>query len=155
MQYLGAISKMTEWSWLVSKAKTTQQDSNPRLWPNHWCHRSWSWPVLWRPTRPSRNNTEKACPFHHRGLECESRRSRDTWSNRQVWLWSTKWSGAKANGVLSREHSGQSKYPFPTIQGTTLHMDITKSSILKSDWLCFLQLKRKKLYTVSKNKIWS
>ena len=40
---------------------------------------------------------------------------------------------AKANGVLSREHTGQSKYPFPTIQGTTLHMDITKSSILKSD----------------------
>ena len=24
------------------------------------------------------------CPFHHRGLECKSRKSRDTWSNRQV-----------------------------------------------------------------------
>ena len=30
------------------------------------------------------------CPFHHRGLECKSRKSRDTWSNRQVWPWSTK-----------------------------------------------------------------
>ena len=22
---------------------------------------------------------------HHRGLECKSRKSRDTWSNRQIW----------------------------------------------------------------------
>ena len=32
----------------------------------------------------------KRCPFHHRGLECKSRKSRDTWSNRQVWPWSTE-----------------------------------------------------------------
>ena len=32
----------------------------------------------------------KNCPFHHRGLKCKSRKSRDTWSNRQVWPWSTK-----------------------------------------------------------------
>ena len=29
-------------------------------------------------------------PFHQRGLECKSRKSRVTWSNRQVWPWSTK-----------------------------------------------------------------
>ena len=28
---------------------------------------------------------KKRCPFHHRGLKCKSRKSRDTWSNRQVW----------------------------------------------------------------------
>ena len=28
--------------------------------------------------------------FHYRGLECKSRKSRNTWSNRQVWPWSTK-----------------------------------------------------------------
>ena len=33
--------------------------------------RSWSWIVLWRPTRPSRTNTHKRCPFHYRGLECK------------------------------------------------------------------------------------
>ena len=33
---------------------------------------------------------KKRCPFHHRELERKSRRSRDTWSNRQVWPWSTK-----------------------------------------------------------------
>ena len=31
---------------------------------------------------------KKRCPFHHRGLECKSRKSRDTWSNRQTWPWS-------------------------------------------------------------------
>ena len=48
--------------------------------------------VLWRSTRPSRTNTKKICPFHHRGLECKSRKSRDMWSIRQVWPWSIKWS---------------------------------------------------------------
>ena len=33
---------------------------------------------------------QKRYPFHHRGLECKRRKSRDTWSNRQVWPWSTK-----------------------------------------------------------------
>ena len=33
---------------------------------------------------------KKRCPFHYRGLECKSRKSRHTWSNRQVWPWSTK-----------------------------------------------------------------
>ena len=28
--------------------------------------------------------------IHHRGLECKSRKSTDTWTNRQVWPWSTK-----------------------------------------------------------------
>ena len=40
---------------------------------------------------------QKRCPFHYRGLECKSRESRNTWSNRQVWPWSTEWSRAKAN----------------------------------------------------------
>ena len=26
----------------------------------------------------------KKCPFHYRGLECESRKSRNTWRNRQI-----------------------------------------------------------------------
>ena len=42
--------------------------------------------VLWRPTRPSRTNNQNSYPFHQRGLECKSRMSRNTWSNRQIWL---------------------------------------------------------------------
>ena len=34
--------------------------------------------------------TKKRCPFHHRRLECKSRKSRVTLKNRQVWPWSTK-----------------------------------------------------------------
>ena len=30
------------------------------------------------------------CSFHYRGLECKSRKSGNTWSNRQIWLWSTE-----------------------------------------------------------------
>ena len=33
---------------------------------------------------------KKRCSIHHWGLECKSRNSRDTWSNRQVWPWGTK-----------------------------------------------------------------
>ena len=40
--------------------------------------------------QPSRTNTQTRCPFHYRGLECKSRKSRDTWSKRQIWPWSTK-----------------------------------------------------------------
>ena len=43
--------------------------------------------VLWRPIRPFRTNTPKGCPFHYIGLECKSRKSRNTWSNRQIWPW--------------------------------------------------------------------
>ena len=42
--------------------------------------------------------------FHHRGLECKSRKLRDTWSSRQVWLGSTKWSRAKDNSFVKRIH---------------------------------------------------
>ena len=48
--------------------------------------KSWSWTVLWRPTRPCRTNTQKRCRFHNRGLECKSRKSRNTWSNRHFGL---------------------------------------------------------------------
>ena len=82
-------------------------------------------------TRTSRTNTQKRCPFHYRGLECKSRKSRNTWSNRQIWPWSTEWSRVKANRV--------SKHLLPTTQEKTLYMDITRWSTPKSDWLYSLQ----------------
>ena len=91
-------------------------------------------------------------PFHYRGLECKIRKSRKTWSNRQIWPWSTEWSRAKANRVLPRECTDHSKHPLPTTQEKTLHMDITKWSTPKLDWLYSLQPKMEKLYTVSKSK---
>ena len=67
-------------------------------------------------------------------------------------LGSTEWSKAKVNRVLPRECTGHSKHSLPTTQEKTLHMDITRWSIPKSDWLYSLTAKTEKLYTVSQNK---
>ena len=73
-------------------------------------------------TMPCRTNTPpKKCPFHYRGMECISRKSRNTWSNRQIWPWSTEWSRAKANKFLLRECTGHSKHPLPITQEKTTH----------------------------------
>ena len=45
---------------------------------------------------------KKRYPFHYGGLKCKSRKSRNTWSNRQIWPWNIEWSRAKANRVLPR-----------------------------------------------------
>ena len=95
---------------------------------------------------------KKRCSFHYRGLKCKSRKSRNTRSKSQIWLWNTEWSRAKANRVLLREHTGHSKHPLPTTQEKTLHMDSTRWLTLKSDGLYSFQPKMEKLPTVSKNK---
>ena len=95
---------------------------------------------------------KKRCPFHYRGLECKCRQSRNAWSNRQTWPWNAEWSRTKTNRVFPRKCTGHSKHFLPTTQEKTLHMDITRWSTPKSDWLYSLQPKMKKLYTVNKNK---
>ena len=88
------------------------------------------WMVLWSPTRLSRTNTPKRCPYHFRGLECKSRKSRDTWSNRLIWPWKwrPKWSRQRLT-VLPKEHTGHSKHTLPTTKEKNLHVDITRWSI--------------------------
>ena len=54
--------------------------------------------------------------------------------------------------VLPREWTVHSKHPLLTTQEMTLHVDPTRWSVSKSDWLYSLQLKLEKLYTVSKHK---
>ena len=118
MQFLAATLKTTEWSQFVSKANhsTFQQSKSMPQAPT-----PKKLKVIRRPRRPPRTNTKNRCPFHYKGLECKSRKSRDTWSNRQVWPWGTKWSRAKANRVLPRQHTDHSKHPLPTTQEKTLH----------------------------------
>ena len=60
----------------------------------------------------------------------------------------------RSSRVLPREHTGHSKHPLPTTQEKSLHMDTTRWSILKSDWLYSLQPKMEKLYTVRKKQDW-
>ena len=60
--------------------------------------------------------------------------------------------GQRLTRVLPRERTGHSKHPLPTTREKTLHKDITRWSIPKSDLLYSLQPKMEKLYTVNKNK---
>ena len=145
MQYLDAVSKMTEWSLFLSKASHSLSQYNLSM-PQPVVLKKLKFNVSMKTTRPSRTNSPKRCPFHYRGLECKSRKSRDTWGNRQIWCWSTEWSRAKANRVLPRECTGHSKHLLSTTQ-KTLHMDITRWSIPKSDWLYSLQPKIEKCYS--------
>ena len=78
-------------------------------------------------------NTQKRYLFHHSGLECKSRKSRDTCSNWQIWTWSTKGSRVKANRVLPGERTGHSKHRLSRTQEMTLHLDIARWSVPKSD----------------------
>jgi len=75
--------------------------------------------------------------FLSEGTGYKSRRLRDTRKNRQVCPWSKKLSRGKAKKqgkrISSREYPGHSKHPFPKTQETSLHMDITRWSISKSD----------------------
>ena len=150
MWYLDAISKMTEWSLFVSKPfsitviQAYAPTSNAEEAEVEWFYEDLQDLLELTP--------KKKCPFHSRGMECKSRKLRNTWSNRQIWPWSTELSRAKANRVLPRERTGHGKHPLPTTQEKTLHIDITRWPTPKSDWLYSLQPKMEKLYTVNKNK---
>ena len=74
----------------------------------------------------------------------------DTWSDSKFGLGVQKEAGQRLT-ILPRECTGHSKHPLPTTQ-KTLHMDITRWSKPKPDWLYSLQPKMEKLYTLSKNK---
>ena len=139
MQYLDAISKTTGWS-----LQTIQYHNNPSLCPDQLCWRSWSWTVLWRPTDLLELTPEKDVLFI-------------------VGDWNAKVGSQVIPGVtgklllltkrvLPRECTCHSKHCLPTTQEKTLHMDITRWSIPKSDWLYSLQPKMEWLYTLSKNK---
>ena len=135
----------------VSKAKHSTSQSMPQpLMPKKLKLNDSMKTYMRHPKTNTKTNTKKRCPFHYRGLECKSRKIRENWNKRQVWPWSTKWSKAKANRVLPRDHTSHSKYSLPTTQETTVLMDITRWSIQKSDLLYSLQPKMEKLYTVNK-----
>ena len=83
---------------------------------------------------------KKRCSVHHWGLECNSRKSRDTCSKRQVWPWRRKWSRTTANWILPR-NALVIENTLSTTQEMTLHMDITKWPIPKTNWLHFFVAK--------------
>ena len=112
--------------------------------------RRWICTVLRSPTRSSRANIKKKkCSFHYRGLECRRRKSRATWSNRQIWPWSTNWSRANLTELCQEIALVIANTLFQQHE-TTPHMDITRWSVLKSDWLYSLQQEIEKLHSQQK-----
>ena len=123
MQYLGAISKMTEWCWFISKSS---QFTVIHVYAPTTDAEEAEVDQFYEDLQdPPELTPEKRCPFHHSGLECKSRKLGDTWSNRQVRPWSTKWSREKANRFLPRKYTGHRKHTPPTTQERILYMDIT------------------------------
>ena len=53
---------------------------------------------------------------------------------------------------MQSKHTCHGKYFLPTTQGMTLHLQITRWSIQKSNWLYSLQPKMEKLYIICKSK---
>ena len=72
----------------------------------------------------------KRCPFHYRGLECKSRKSRDTWSNRQA---RTQNEAGQRLTEFCQENTLVIANTLFQTQKKILHMDITSLSIQKSD----------------------
>ena len=148
MQYLDAVSKMTEWSLFVSiQYQTIQYHSNP-----------------------SSNAEEAKVEQFYEDLQDLLKLTPQKDVLFIIGDWNAKVGSQETPGitgkfglgvqneagqritVLPREHTDRNKHPLPTTQEKTLHMDITRWSTLKSDWLYSLQPKMEKLYTVSKNK---
>ena len=74
------------------------------------------------------NTKKKKMSFHHRGLECESRKSRDTWSNSKFGFGVQNKAGQRLT-----EFCQENTLVIPkTTQEKTLHMDITRWSTPKS-----------------------
>ena len=144
MQYLGAISKMTEWSQFFP-SQTIQHHSNPSVCPNHWCQRNWTWMVLWKPTRPFRTN------INIRGWNAKVGSQEIPGVTGKFGLGSTKWSRAKSNSILSREHTGHSKHPLPARDYTWTSPDGQYWN--QTDYILCSWGWRSSI--VSKNKTWS
>ena len=94
----------------------------------------------------------KWCPFHHRGLECKSRKSRETCRSRQVWPWCKKWSRAKANRILPRERTGHNKHLFQQHKRRLYTWTSPDDQYRNQTDYIFLWPKMEKLYTGSKKK---
>ena len=116
-----------------------------------------------RGSSPPRNRTWVSCivgrhftvwatreVLHYRVLECKSRKSRDTWSNSKFGHGVQNETGQRLTECCQENALVIANILFQ-LPKRWLHVDITRWSIPKSDWL-YLQPKMEKLYTASKYK---
>ena len=77
-------------------------------------------------------NTQKRCPFHYRGLEYKSRKLRNAWSNRQIWLGVQNGAGQRLIEFCQENTLVIANTVFQQHK-RRLYMDITRWSTLKAD----------------------
>ena len=152
MQYFSAISKWKNDLHLFPR-QTTQHHSSPSLCPD--LPKKVKLNSSVKTYRSSRTNIKKnkRCPFHHRGLEFKSRKSRGTQSSRQIWPWSTTWSRAEANKSCQGNTAVTANAVFQQHRRQVYTRALPKADA--EIRLCSLQLKMEKLCTVGENKTWS
>ena len=75
---------------------------------------------------------QKRCPFHDRGLECKSMKSRNTWSNRKFGLGIQNEVGQRLIRFCQENALVIANTLFQQHK-RRLHMDMTRWSTLKSD----------------------
>ena len=147
MQYFDAISETTKWSLFISKE-----------------NQSITW---WTKSMPRPVTLKTEVGWFYEDLHFRTNIQKDFLSI--IGNWNANVGGQEIPGiianvvleyrkkqrkgwVLPREHTAYSKHTLPTTQEKTLHMDLTRWSTSKSDWLYSWKSKMKKLYTISKNK---
>ena len=90
MEYLGPTSKMKEWSQLISTTNHFNITVTQVYTPSTHAEEA-EVQQFYEDLQDLLELTPKTrCPFHYRGLECKSRKSINTWGNRQIWPWSTE-----------------------------------------------------------------
>ena len=132
MQYLGATSKMKEWSVCFQHKpfNITIIQIYALIIDGEEGEIDWFYEDLLL-------LTPKMMSFHRKGLECKSRMWRDTRITGKFVLGVQKEAEQRLT-VLSREHTSHQKELFPPAQETTLDSDITRWSVANSNWFCVL-----------------
>ena len=81
---------------------------------------------------------KKRCPFHYRGLECKSRKLRNTWSNGKFGLGVQNEAGQRLI-EFCQENALVIENTLFEQHKRRLHMDITRWSTQKSDYILCCQ----------------
>jgi len=125
--------------------QTIQYHSNSSLCFNHWPGRSWSWMVLYEGLQDLLKLTPPKNVLFIIGDQNAKAGSQETPGVTGKFGLGVQNEAGQRLTILLRECTGHSKHPLPTTQEVTPHLDITKWSILKLNWLHSLQPKMEKL----------
>ena len=153
MQYLDAISKMTEWSGFQGKPfnstviQVYAPTSNAEKAEGEWFYEDLQDLLELTPKKDvlfiiGDQNAKVGSQVTPGVLLGQGKFGLGIWNEL----------GQKLIEFCKRELTGHSKHPLQKTQEKTLYMETTRWSIPKSDWLSSLQPKMEKFYTVSKNK---